>query len=200
MPLKKAVDPPKAPRTTRQRAQPSTRRGKAKPTAARPPSGDAEATGPSASPSAAHAKSSSGAAPSKGGRIENDLVAYQERVEKVMSIARALFEARIDWPSYFREVLGLTGIVQRVFQDKDERALFVASEEHAEIHKYFALLVKHRELAGEEPTRVITVRLPSSLHAWLKTEAHRREVSLNDLCINRLLLEDALPVRSGTNE
>jgi len=122
------------------------------------------------------------------------LVSYKERVRKAMSLAQILFDAKTDWPSYFREVLGLTGIVERLFSDEAEMARFKASKEHATIQEYLAILVKGRSDANrEEPGRVITVRLPDSLHASLKTAARKREMSLNELCINRLLQEEVAP-------
>ena len=38
-----------------------------------------------------------------------------------------------------------------------------------------------------EPTRVITVRLPKSLHEALRAEAHEHRTSMNKLCISKLL-------------
>ncbi|MBM4004525.1 MAG: toxin-antitoxin system HicB family antitoxin [Planctomycetes bacterium] len=38
-----------------------------------------------------------------------------------------------------------------------------------------------------KPTRVITVRLPRSLHEALKDEAKNRSTSLNQLCVAKLL-------------
>jgi hypothetical protein len=38
-----------------------------------------------------------------------------------------------------------------------------------------------------EPTRVITVRLPKSLHESLRAEAHEKRTSMNKLCISKLL-------------
>ena len=38
-----------------------------------------------------------------------------------------------------------------------------------------------------EPTSVITVRLPKSVHDTLKTEAHEHRTSMNKLCISKLL-------------
>ena len=51
---------------------------------------------------------------------------------------------------------------------------------------------KLRERGGSppdasEPTRVITVRLPKSLHESLRTEAHEKRTSMNKLCISKLL-------------
>jgi predicted HicB family RNase H-like nuclease len=38
-----------------------------------------------------------------------------------------------------------------------------------------------------EPTRIVTVRMPKSLHDALKAEAHERSTSLNQLCIRKLI-------------
>jgi predicted HicB family RNase H-like nuclease len=47
---------------------------------------------------------------------------------------------------------------------------------------------------AQEETRVITVRLPKSLHDALKAEAHEYRTSMNRLCISKLLqfIEDEL--------
>lgn len=37
-----------------------------------------------------------------------------------------------------------------------------------------------------EPVQIITVRTPLELHAALKEEAHRRRMSLNNLCLEAL--------------
>ena len=54
------------------------------------------------------------------------------------------------------------------------------------------MLVKLREKRTStdpeaEPTRVITVRLPKSMHEYLRTEAHDLRTSMNKLCISKLL-------------
>ncbi|MEM1304746.1 MAG: hypothetical protein AAGG46_07605, partial [Planctomycetota bacterium] len=55
--------------------------------------------------------------------------------------------------------------------------------------------------AETEPTRVITVRLPKSMHEYLRTEAHDLRTSMNKLCISKLLQvieQDLIPTeRSG---
>ena len=38
-----------------------------------------------------------------------------------------------------------------------------------------------------EPTKVITVRMPKSLHEALRAEAHEHQTSMNKLCISKLL-------------
>ncbi len=50
--------------------------------------------------------------------------------------------------------------------------------------------LRGRKIPGNnsnEPTRVITVRLPESLHEALKAEASDHNTSMNKLCISKLL-------------
>jgi predicted HicB family RNase H-like nuclease len=68
-------------------------------------------------------------------------------------------------------------------------ARFEQTREYGEIQQ---MVAKLRERASEpvdsrEPTRVITVRLPKSLHESLRAEAHDRKTSMNKLCISKLL-------------
>jgi predicted HicB family RNase H-like nuclease len=67
----------------------------------------------------------------------------------------------------------------------------VAFEKTGEYSEIQQMLAKLRERTagadGREPTRVITVRLPKSLHETLKAEAHDRKTSMNQLCISKLL-------------
>jgi predicted HicB family RNase H-like nuclease len=66
---------------------------------------------------------------------------------------------------------------------------FEKSPEYIDIQQ---MLTKLREKSAEdeddrEPTRVITVRMPKSLHESLRHEAHNRRTSMNKLCISKLL-------------
>ena len=46
---------------------------------------------------------------------------------------------------------------------------------------------RYTQVSDQEPTRVITVRMPKSLHESLRVEAHERHTSMNKLCISKLL-------------
>jgi predicted HicB family RNase H-like nuclease len=76
-----------------------------------------------------------------------------------------------------------------VFPSATDLARFEQTKEYADIQQ---MVAKLRERANDptdtrEPTRVITVRLPKSLHESLRTEAHERKTSMNKLCISKLL-------------
>jgi predicted HicB family RNase H-like nuclease len=115
---------------------------------------------------------------------------YEEaRESKVFRVASELYRQNPDWVTFFREVMGVEGVVRRVFHKPEDLVRFEQSREYADIQQ---MVAKLRERAGEpnesrEPTRVITVRLPQSLHESLRTEAHERKTSMNKLCISKLL-------------
>ena len=92
-------------------------------------------------------------------------------------------------PTTCREVLGVDGVVRKEFPTFEELCEFEKSEQYDTIQR---IIVKLREKKGAadsdtEPTRVITVRLPKSMHEYLRTEAHDLRTSMNKLCISKLL-------------
>lgn len=122
----------------------------------------------------------------------NDLMIQQEgfaaRCQKVLQVAKPLFQEKPDWVTFFRETLGVKGAARAVFPTQEEYVLFEKSKEFLEIQNMVASL-RTRKAGGSknEPTRVITVRLPESLHEALKAEASDHNTSMNKLCISKLL-------------
>lgn len=122
-----------------------------------------------------------------------------DRKQEAFRVASELFNQNPDWVTFFREVLGVDGIIKKMFQTPDDMISFEASPEYADIQQ---MLAKLREKStgddeGREPTRVITVRMPKSLHESLRQEAHSRRTSMNKLCISKLLQvisEELIPV------
>jgi predicted HicB family RNase H-like nuclease len=120
-----------------------------------------------------------------------------EKRQEVYRIADELYRQHPDWVTFFREVLGLDGLVRQVYNSPETLAEFEQSDEYQQIQQ---MLAKLRERGIEatnnpkEPTRVITVRMPKSLHEALRAEAHGRHTSMNKLCISKLLqvVDDAL--------
>ena len=112
-----------------------------------------------------------------------------ERKQEVLKTAQQILERTTDWASFYREILGVEGIVRKLFPTVDAQSEFEVSDEFFRIQQ---MLAKLREKGdgegdGKEPTRVITVRLPKSLHESLRAEAEGRHTSMNKLCITKLL-------------
>lgn len=123
----------------------------------------------------------------------NETMVYHEgfaaRSQKVLQVARELFGGKPDWVTFFRETLGVNGAARTVFPTQGDYIQFEQSSEFVEIQQMVATL-RSRKIPGNgtnEPTRVITVRLPESLHEALKQEATDHKTSMNKLCISKLL-------------
>ncbi|MHC2070551.1 toxin-antitoxin system HicB family antitoxin [Bremerella sp. T1] len=114
---------------------------------------------------------------------------FEEKKAECVRIARDFFRGVPDWVTYFREILGVEGVVHRLFPQPEEFTKFEQSEEYSEIQLMIVKLRERTNVQNEskEPTRVITVRLPKSLHESLRVEAHSRRTSMNKLCISKLL-------------
>ena len=107
----------------------------------------------------------------------------------VLQVAERLHAMGPDWVVFFREVLGVEGIVRRSFPSATSLSHFECSPHYARIRE---MLDDLRNRQRERPTsreaqRVVTVRMPRSLHESLKAEADDMRVSINTLCISKLL-------------
>lgn len=113
----------------------------------------------------------------------------EKKAARVLEAAR---EARLhaqDWASFYRAVLGPNGIVHRVFRTQAALDEFHRSEAFREVQRMLTELRRTRpaSISANEPTTMITVRVPASLHHALRAEAFDRRTTLNKLCISKLL-------------
>ena len=122
----------------------------------------------------------------------NDILvneSFDTRSQKVLQVAKQLYQSNPDWVTFFREVLGVEGAARSVFPDQNEYIYFEKTNQYLEIQQMVTNL-RNRKIPGgshNEATRVITVRLPESLHEALKAEAADHKTSMNKLCISKLL-------------
>jgi len=121
-----------------------------------------------------------------------DSAASRSKGQRVLEVANHLFQQEPDWVTFFREVLGIEGLIRKAFPTAEEMAEFEQSEESEAIQQMLSKLRERSAPASngeqdKEPTRVITVRLPKSLHESLRAQAHERRTSMNKLCISKLL-------------
>lgn len=114
----------------------------------------------------------------------------EERLREVVRFARRLELQQPDWLSFFREIFGVEGAVRRLFPLPELVEAFDRSAASAEILAIMNRLRAQNIPAppeAKEPTRMITVRLPASIHESLLSEARLRGVSMNHLCIAKLI-------------
>lgn len=129
---------------------------------------------------------------------------FQHAAAAVLHTAERLFAMEPEWVVFFREVLGVDGIVSRTFGAGDARMRFECTPQYARIREMLDTL-RSRERdrpADREANRVVTVRMPRSLHEALKAEAGDRRMSINTLCIAKLLqaLDEGATARADAGE
>lgn len=93
------------------------------------------------------------------------------------------------WVEFFREILGLQGLIRRHYRTPEDLANFYATETYAEILLMLSRLRERRFNREDpnEPTRVVTVRMPKSMHEALRAEACEHRTSMNQVCLSKLL-------------
>jgi len=132
----------------------------------------------------------------------------RDHCEEIKTAAEKLYAAKPDWVVFYRDILGLRGAVRRRFPTMEAMAIFEQTEIYRQIQRMLADLRKRsppkKDQADEdsaktdpaahdvakpveEETRVITVRIPQSLHDALRIEAFEHRTSINKLCISKLL-------------
>lgn len=119
----------------------------------------------------------------------NREASFEERVSNLMLAAADLFGLAPTWTAFYREVLGAEGLVRTCVMAGEEMSAFECSAEHAELLTMLTTL-RSRDLPENDPfeqQRMITVRIPKSLHDSICAEANDLQVSVNKLCISRML-------------
>lgn len=107
----------------------------------------------------------------------------------VLQVAERLYAMDPEWVVFFREVLGVDGIVRRTFGDAEALVKFECTPQYARIREMLdKLRTRQRDQPSDRETqRVVTVRMPRSLHETLKAEAEELRISINTLCISKLM-------------
>jgi predicted HicB family RNase H-like nuclease len=131
----------------------------------------------------------SASAPLSNGEMETKETPFQgDPRAEVMRVAVEWYNRKPDWVTFFREILGVNGVVRKLFANGDQIAEFEQTDQYAELQQMVAKLREQPAPPDDkEPTRVITVRMPKSLHESLRDEAQDKRTSMNQLCISKLL-------------
>jgi len=107
----------------------------------------------------------------------------------VLQLAERYFDQNLDWVSFFREILGISGVIRQAYPTHESLIQFEQTDTYARIQQMLAKLRERQSDAPspQEDTKVITVRLPKSLHEALREESHEYRTSMNRLCISKLI-------------
>ncbi|QEG00019.1 hypothetical protein Mal15_40870 [Stieleria maiorica] len=114
---------------------------------------------------------------------------YDGRCRQTLLLAEEAFAATGSWVVFFREILGVGGVVMQLFPEQEEYRRFTAGPEFATLHEMLAAIRSQDQSKSDaaEPERMITIRIPRSLHESLAEESQACGLSINKLSISKLL-------------
>lgn len=119
----------------------------------------------------------------------NTELPVEKRAAELRRVATEVFAQTGSWVLFYREILGPGGVCQRLYPTEKLLRRFQATPEYAELQEMVAALRSQepgkRDTA--DPERMITIRLPVSLHQSLIEESDELNLSVNKLCISKLL-------------
>lgn len=114
---------------------------------------------------------------------------FEARCQQAFDLANDLFGNAPTWVCFYRELMGGSGLIVQLFPGVDDFGRFLRSDQYHQIQMMLTAL-RSRDLPENDPNdpqRMITVRLPKSLHEAMCEEAGRLNISVNRLCISRML-------------
>lgn len=113
----------------------------------------------------------------------------EERNADIRQLMEEAFAKTGKWVELFREMLGVNGVVRKLFPGDAERNEFEASETYAEIQEMIAACrgTDRSKPSASEPERMLTIRVPKSVHEVLIAESKAAELSINQFCISKLI-------------
>lgn len=126
---------------------------------------------------------------SPSSELQQSSPAHQETVKIVMQVLTDLYRQQPDWVDFWRTAYGVDGVLMKAFGTPEAVSQFRETEEGQQIVKMLDNLrtMSKKRRGAVEPTRVITVRLPKSMHDELKQEAHYHQISMNKMCVRKLM-------------
>ncbi|MCF7961687.1 MAG: HNH endonuclease [Pirellula sp.] len=107
----------------------------------------------------------------------------------VLKTSEVLFGVTPTWTAFYKETLGADGLVRAMFPEKNELEEFQKSDEYSKVLKMLTVLRSRDlpEIGPGELQRMITIRVPKSMHDVICDEANALDISVNKLCVSKLL-------------
>lgn len=112
-----------------------------------------------------------------------------QKASRIREIATEAFAKTGSWVVFFREMLGTSGVARKAYPTQEQYEQFQTTQAHAELQEMVAAIRSQDTSKGDsvEAERMITIRLPKSLHDVLTLESNEMNLSINKLCISKLL-------------
>jgi hypothetical protein len=119
--------------------------------------------------------------------------AVSAKARALLAFARARARQAADWVELHNDLFGIGGKANELFASESERTAFSRTKECKQIFALFDGLpappVKDLGELLATANGAISVRLPRSVHAALLAEARAEGVSLNQLCLSKLVAQ-----------
>ena len=114
---------------------------------------------------------------------------FEDRCDQVARHATELFAVSPTWASFYREVLGCSGVARVLFPDAMSYERFEGSEQFGQLMEMLKVL-RSQDLPENDPTepqRMVTIRMPRAMYDVLCAEANAMSISVNKLCVTRII-------------
>jgi uncharacterized protein (DUF1778 family) len=117
----------------------------------------------------------------------------ESRAREVLEFAQTYVRKAADWRELSNALYGPEGKATTLFPTPAERTAFTKTKESKQIHALMNTLpyppVKETIDLTANANGAISLRLPRSVHAALLAEAKAEGVSLNQLCLSKLVAQ-----------
>ncbi len=113
---------------------------------------------------------------------------FDDRCQQVANYATELFGVSPTWAAFYREVMGVQGVMRRMFVDQASMERYELSSHYGQILEMLTAL-RSRDLPENDPTeaqRMVTIRMPKSMYDVICAESNMLSISVNKLCISRI--------------
>ena len=123
-------------------------------------------------------------------QIAQPETAQRPAQRRILREADRLFRQGVSAREFIDEIYGEEGVVERLLPRDGDQVEFEQTDEGRQVRALLAGLIDNQNgnaFPGDH-TKVITVRIPATVHRLLKEEAHKRQTSLNKLVVGRALL------------
>jgi hypothetical protein len=115
------------------------------------------------------------------------------RARQVLAFAESRSKEVADWLELHFALFGVDGKATELFPTEAERSAFLRTAEYKRLLALMDTLPRPKQAEVQElissANGAISVRLPRSVHAALLAEAKAEGVSLNQLCVAKLIAQ-----------
>lgn len=111
------------------------------------------------------------------------------RAEECLRVSELLFHGVTNWVDFYRMVFGVEGLINRLYPTSEDRLAFSLDPAYVQIQEQLNGLRERDtgKVEEVEAQRMITIRVPKSVHERLCAESNDLNVSVNTLCISKLI-------------